>query len=221
MTCVILFDVDNTLLDNDAVSRDLREHLTQALGPECSAEYTKLFEALRREVGYADYLGALQRYRAEREHELGIVGVAEYLLEYPFETRLFPGALDALQAASHAGTTAILTDGDIVFQPRKIARAGLAKAVDGRVLVYIHKELQLDDVALRLPADHYVLVDDKLRILDAVKRVWGTKVTTVFVRQGHYAVDPEVLAAYPAADVTIERVGDLAHFDWTQVLPRR
>jgi FMN phosphatase YigB (HAD superfamily) len=221
MGCVILFDVDNTLLDNDAVSADLRDHLTTALGAGCSAEYTKLFEALRREVGYADYLGALQRYRAEREHELGIVKVAEYLLEYPFELRLYPGALDAVRAASGVGTTAILSDGDIVFQPRKIVRAGLAKAVDERVLVYIHKELQLADVARRLPADHYILVDDKLRILDAVKQVWGARVTTIFVRQGHYALDPEVLAAHPPADITIERVGDLRQFDWTRALPPR
>jgi FMN phosphatase YigB (HAD superfamily) len=216
---VFLFDVDNTLLDNDTVSRDLREHLQGVLGAACAARYTELFDELRSEVGYADYLGALQRYRSERERDLGILQVSSYLLEYPFASRVYPGAEAALRWASEVGTTAILSDGDVVFQPRKIARAGLADAVSQRVLIYIHKELQLDDVAARLPAQHYVLVDDKLRILDAVKRAWGPRVTTVFVRQGHYAFDPKVLAAYPAADVTVERVGDLASFDWTAILP--
>jgi len=219
MTTVFLFDVDNTLLDNDAVSSDLRAHLQAALGEASAVRYTEIFEALRREVGYADYLGALQRYRSERERDLGIVDVSRYLLDYPFASRLYPGALATLQAVAELGTTAILSDGDVVFQPRKIARSGLAEAVGQRVLVYIHKELQLDDVARRLPADHYVLVDDKLRILDAVKRSWGARVTTVFPRQGHYAFDAQVLASYPAADVTIERVGDLAQFDWSTVLP--
>jgi hypothetical protein len=217
---VFLFDVDNTLLDNDAVSGDLRAHLETALGARCASRYGEVFEALRREVGYADYLGALQRYRAEHERDMEILEVSAYLLDYPFASRLYPGALAALDRAAHLGTTAILSDGDVVFQPRKIIRAGLADAVLRRVLIYIHKEEQLADVALRLPADHYVLIDDKLRILDAVKRAWGQRVTTVFVRQGHYAFDPEVLARHPPADLTIEHVGDLAEYDWKSVLPK-
>ena len=213
MNVVFLFDVDNTLLDNDRVSADLRAHLEAEVGEDCGRRYWELFEELRTELGYADYLGALQRYRNDRPRDLRVLTVAHFLLSYPFANRLFPGALDALDHCATIGTTAILSDGDVVFQPLKISRAGLYDAVGGRVLIYIHKERELDDVAERLPTDHYVLVDDKVRILAAVKGTWGSRVTTVGPRQGHYALDAADVARYPVPDLAIERIGDLVEHD--------
>lgn len=206
---VTLFDVDNTLLDNDRVAADLAEHLESRFGAASARRYWEIFEQLRTELGYADYLGALQRYRLERDHDPRLLAMTFFLVEYPFAERLYPGALEAIRWASAWGPTVILTDGDAVFQPLKIKRSGLYDEVEGRVLVYIHKERELPDVERRYPASRYVLVDDKLRILDAVKRLWGGRVTTVLPRQGHYALDPRVTAAYPPADVTLERIGDL------------
>jgi FMN phosphatase YigB (HAD superfamily) len=206
---VFLLDVDNTLLDNDQVQADLKDHLTRAFGAERQERYWTIFEALRVEVGYADYLGALQRYRAENPRDPHFLEVSFYLADYPFAKRLYPGALEVIQRLGAWAPTVILSDGDVVFQPRKVQRSGLFSAVEGRVLIYIHKEQELDDVEKRYPARHYVLVDDKLRILAAVKKAWGARVTTVFPRQGHYADDPKALAAYPPADVTISRIGDL------------
>ena len=211
-TVVFLVDVDNTLLDNDRVSADLRGHLDEAVGPEGRVRYWAIFEQLRAELGYADYLGALQRYRGEFPHDLRLLTVSGFLVDYPFAERLFPGALDVLARFRKWGPTVILSDGDVVFQPRKVERSGLGRAVDG-VLIYVHKERELDDVACRYPADHYVLVDDKLRVLSAVKAAWGARVTTVFPRQGHYAFDPKALADYPPADLTVERIGDLTDHD--------
>jgi FMN phosphatase YigB (HAD superfamily) len=205
---VFLFDVDNTLLDNDRVTDDLRRHLQRDVGPERAEHYWALFEQLRAELDYADYLGALQRYRSEYPHDLRLLTVSRYLIDYPFANRLFPGSLDALDRAKPHGPVALLTDGDVVFQPRKVDRSGLCEAVEGNVLIYVHKERELEDVEARFPAEHYVLVDDKLRILTAVKKLWGAQVTTVFVRQGHYARDPKRLAQYPAADVTLEHIGE-------------
>jgi FMN phosphatase YigB (HAD superfamily) len=209
---VFLVDVDNTLLDNDLVTADLRRHLDVAVGPEGRARYWSLFEELRAELGYADYLGALQRYRLEFPRDLRLLTVSGFLVDYPFANRLYPGALDVLERFRGWGPTVILSDGDVVFQPRKVERSGLGRAVDG-VLIYVHKERELDDVERRYPADHYVLVDDKLRVLTAVKRAWGARVTTVFPRQGHYAHDPEAVATNPAADLTVERIGDLLDHD--------
>lgn len=209
---VFLVDVDNTLLDNDRVTADLRRHLDEAVGPEGRARYWAIFEQLRVELGYADYLGALQRYRREFPHDLRLLTLSGFLVDYPFATRLYPGSQEVLARLRGWGPTVILSDGDVVFQPRKVERSGLGRAVDG-VLIYVHKERELDDVARRYPADHYVLVDDKLRVLTAVKRAWGARVTTVFPRQGHYAHDPEALATYPAADLTVERIGDLLDHD--------
>jgi len=208
-----LFDVDNTLLDNDAVERDYREHLIREAGPEATGRLWAVFEDLRSELGYADYLGALQRYRKDNLHDPRLLCLGGFLLDYPFAGRLYPGALEALAHAASLGTTAILSDGDVVFQPRKIDRSGIRRAVQGRVLVYIHKEDELADVEQFYPADRYVLVDDKLRILTAVKRIWGARVTTVFVRQGHYAHDPAILAEFPPADLTIDAIGDLLSLD--------
>lgn len=207
---VFLFDVDNTLLDNDQVQADLRAHLTEAHGEAASRRYWELFEELRAELGYADYLGALQRYRLEALHDPRVLRIASWLADYPFANRLYPGALDAVRHAAQWGPTIILSDGDAVFQPRKVERAGLWHAFDDRVLIYIHKEQELDDVTRFFPAQHYVLIDDKLRILHAVKQAWGTRVTTVFPRQGHYALDPNEVAKYPRADITLERIGDVA-----------
>ena len=216
---VFLADVDNTLLDNDRVIADLRRHLDLAVGPEGRVRYWALFEQLRAELGYADYLGALQRYRLEYPHDLRLLTVSGFLVDYPFANRLYPGSLDVLARFRSWGPTVILSDGDVVFQPRKVERSGLGEAVDG-VLIYVHKERELDDVECRYPADHYVLVDDKLRVLAAVKRAWGARVTTVFPRQGHYAHDAEALAGYPPADLTVERIGDLLDHDLSTLRAR-
>jgi FMN phosphatase YigB (HAD superfamily) len=210
---VFLIDVDNTLLDNDQVATDLSHHLEVEGGPECRDSYWAIFEQLRAELGYADYLGALQRYRVQFPRDSRVLVISEYLVNYPFAKRLYPGALDAIAHMQQLGKVVLLTDGDVVFQPRKIYRSGLFDAVDGNVLIYIHKEEDLEDVERRYPADHYVLIDDKLRILTAVKQRWHGRVTTVFPRQGHYAHDPKQLVEYPPADITIERIADLLGYD--------
>ena len=222
---VFLLDVDNTLLDNDRIIDDLRRHLEQAFGADTRASgaeradrYWAIFEERRAEFGYADYLGALQRYRAENPRDPNFLQVSLFLLDYPFAERLFPGSLAVIERLRSWGETVILSDGDVVFQPHKIQRSGLFDAVEGRVLVYIHKERELDDVEKRYPARHYVLVDDKLRILTDVKKVWGSRVTTVFPRQGHYAHDLGAINGYPPADITVERVGDLLRFDLAALL---
>jgi FMN phosphatase YigB (HAD superfamily) len=206
---VYLLDVDNTLLDNDQVTADLRAYLLRNFGAEAEQRYWAIFEQLRSELGYADYLGALQRFRLEHPRDPHLLAMSLYLFRYPFAERIYPGALDAIARIGRVGLPVILSDGDVVFQPRKVECSGLWGAVEGRVLIYIHKEQMLDDVERRHPAKHYVMVDDKLRILAAMKAVWGDRLTTVFVRQGHYALDPEAAARYPAADVTIERIADL------------
>ena len=206
---VFLFDVDNTLLDNDAVAADLRAHLTEQFGDERQQRYWDEFEALRSELGYADYLGALQRFRLAYPHETGLIQMSTWLIDYSFAERVYPGALDVIAHLRKMGQPVVLTDGDVVFQPRKIARSGINAAVEGNVLLYVHKEEELGEVESGYPADHYVLVDDKLRILTAVKEAWGERVSTVFPRQGHYALDPEVLARYPPADISVDRIGDL------------
>jgi FMN phosphatase YigB (HAD superfamily) len=213
---VFLVDVDNTLLDNDGIQQDLKDHLERAFGLASRERYWTILEDLFAELGYRDYIGALQRYRVEHPRDVELLSMSSFLLDYPFADRLFPAALELLKRLRSLGPTVILSDGDVVFQPRKVERAGLSDAVDGRVLIYIHKEEALDDVERRYPAAHYVLVDDKLRILEAVKRFWGGRVTTVFPRQGIYAHDPQVISAFAPADVTIERIGDLLDFD----LPR-
>jgi FMN phosphatase YigB (HAD superfamily) len=210
---VFLFDVDNTLLDNDRIITDLRQYLMREVGPGPAEHYFAIFEQLREELGYADYLGALQRYRVANPRDPRLIAISSYLVNYPFADRLFPGALDLLERLAQFGLTVILTDGDVVFQPLKIERSGLGAAVENRILIYIHKERELDDVAARFPAEHYVLVDDKLHILAAVKQAWGSRVTTVFPRQGHYAHDPDILASCPPADLNIDRIGDLLEYD--------
>ena len=206
---VYLFDVDNTLLDNDRVAADLREHLTAEFGAERQQRYWDEFEQLRAELGYADYLGALQRFRIAFPHDVHLLGLSEWLIDYPFAERLYPRALEVVLAARSRGRAAILSDGDVVFQPRKIRSSGLWDAFEGNVLIYVHKERELGDVERRYPGARYVLVDDKLRVLSAVKAAWRGRVTTVFVRQGHYALEPAVDERYPAADLAVEQIGDL------------
>ena len=206
---VYLVDVDNTLLDNDAVVEDLKRHLADAFGADCEQRYWTIFEDLRRELGYADYLGALQRYRIERPRESHLLELSLYLLRYPFADRVYPRAFDLIRALRTRGPVVILSDGDVVFQPRKVEQSGLWAAVAGDVLIYIHKEQMLDDVEQRYPARRYVMIDDKVRILAAMKATWQNRVTTVFVRQGHYANDAAQVDGYPPADVTVDRIGDL------------
>jgi FMN phosphatase YigB (HAD superfamily) len=217
---VFLLDCDNTLLDNDLVQDDLRAHLASEFGSESRDRYWAIFEQLRAELGYADYLGALQRYRLGDATDPRVLVMSSFLVDYPFASRLYPGALDVIRHLRAWGLTVILSDGDVVFQPRKIQRSGLWAAVEGRVLIYIHKERMLDAVAERYPARHYVMVDDKLRILSVMKKQWQDRLTTVFPRQGHYALDRENLIAYPAADLTVERIGDLVDYDLSAVLER-
>ncbi|MBA3581270.1 MAG: HAD family hydrolase [Gammaproteobacteria bacterium] len=212
---VFLLDVDNTLLDNDSVVADLNGFLLREFGRETHDQYWRVFETLRSELGYADYLGALQRYRLEHLDDSRLLMMSSFLFDYPFADRLYPGALAVIKYLHTFGPTVILSDGDVVFQPRKIQRSGLWDAVDGRVLIYIHKEQMLDAVARRYPAKRYVMVDDKLRILTAMKTFWRDRLTTVFPRQGHYAHDPKQTLAYPSADLTIECIGDLVNYDFS------
>ncbi|HLX04993.1 MAG TPA: hypothetical protein VKR28_05630 [Candidatus Binatus sp.] len=210
---VFLFDVDNTLIDNDHIVADMKSNLERDIGNDQQQRYWDYFEELRTELGYADYLGALQRYRVNHPRDFGIIAVSYFLMNYHFANRLFPCALDVLEQYQQYGETAILSDGDMIFQPLKVERSGLREAVDGKVMIYIHKEQELDDVKARYPADHYVLIDDKVRILDAVKKTWGAKVTTVFPRQGHYAADVKEVAKYMAPDVTVDRIDQLRDYD--------
>src|SRR5262245_26006866 len=212
---VFLVDVDNTLLDNDRIQADLRRHLEREFGAAARDRYWTILEQLFNDLGYRDYLGALQRYRVEHPKDIHLLSMSSYLVDYPFANRLYPGALDVLEQFRGWARTVILSDGDVVFQPRKVERSGISETVDGHVLIYIHKEEELNDVEQRYPAQRYVLVDDKPRILAAVKNAWGDRVTTIFPRQGQYARDA---SAYRAADLTIERIGDLVTHDLSELL---
>src|ERR1700758_4567356 len=215
---VFLIDVDNTLLDNDRIQADLKRHLEREFGAACRDRYWVILEQLFSDLGYRDYLGALQRYRVEHPKDIHLLSMSSYLVDYPFANRLYPGALDVLERFRGWARTVILSDGDVVFQPRKVERSGIYEAVEGNVLIYIHKEEELGDVEQRYPARHYVLVDDKPRILAQVKEVWGDRVTTVLPRQGQYANDTNVVASLPAADLTVERVGDLLPYDFSALI---
>src|SRR5712672_2699893 len=215
---VFLVDVDNTLIDNDGLQQDLKDHLESVYGRASRERYWRILEDLFTELGYRDYIGALQRYRVEHPREVELLSMSSFLLDYPFAERLYPRAIAVLERLGDLGPTVILSDGDVVFQPRKVAHAGIADAVDGRVLIYLHKEQALDDVERRYPAEHYVLVDDKLRILTTVKRTWRSRVTTVFPRQGQYAHDQKTIAECPPADLTVERIGDLLNIDLSTLL---
>jgi FMN phosphatase YigB (HAD superfamily) len=217
---VFFFDCDNTLLDNDRFRVDLDRQLERNVGADGQTRYWHHYDELREASGYADYLGALQRLRLEREGDPRLAELASFLLDYPFADRLYPGALEAIAHCSRWGTPAILSDGDAVFQPRKVERSGLWQAFDNRVLIYVHKEQELEYVRRLYPADHYVLIDDKLRILSAVKKIWRERVTTVFPKQGHYALDPNILADYPPADMELAKIGDLLAYDLSAFVKR-
>jgi FMN phosphatase YigB (HAD superfamily) len=218
---VFLVDVDNTLMNNDRIQDDLKRHIERKFGSECRDRFWTIQEKLFEELGYRDYLGALQRFRVENPYEPHLVTAATFLVDYPFANRLYPGALDVLEKFRTWGQTVILSDGDVVFQPRKVERSGIFEAVDGHVLIYIHKEESLEDVMRRYPAEHYIMVDDKLRILTAIKKYWGDRVTTVFPRQGQFTKDPRVLAAYPPPDVTVDRISSLLELELSDLLEGR
>ena len=218
---VFLVDVDNTLIDNDRIQADLRRHLEREFGAACRDRYWAILEQLFTDLGYRDYLGALQRYRIEHPKDIHLLSMSSYLVDYPFANRLYPGALDVLERLRGWARTVILSDGDVVFQPRKVERSGIFESVDGHVLIYIHKEEELEDVAQRYPARHYVLVDDKPRILAAVKKVWGDRVTTVLPRQGQFAHAADADSYRPAADLTVERISDLLAYDFAGFIPAR
>jgi FMN phosphatase YigB (HAD superfamily) len=209
---IFLFDVDNTLLDNDRVTADLVRHLDTHFGEESRKRYFEIFEAHRQELGYADYLGALQRYRIEHPTDSRLLAMSAFLIDYPFANRLYPNSIDAIDHVKQWGTPVILSDGDVVFQPRKVRRSGIFESVDGHILIYIHKEQMLADVERRYPAAHYVMIDDKVRILAAMKKIWGARLTTVFPKQGHYALDRQTVASYPSPDLTLDRIGDLCRY---------
>jgi FMN phosphatase YigB (HAD superfamily) len=215
---VFLFDVDNTLIDNDRVAADLKRHLKETVGEVCEQRYWDIFEKLRTELGYADYLGALQRYRVEQPREPKLLEVSHFMINYPFANRLFPESLDAVEHAKKLGRAVILSDGDVVFQPRKVDRSGLYDIFEGHVLIYVHKEAELADVEAKYRAAHYVMVDDKVRLLSAIKEHWGKRVTTVFPRQGHYALDEKLVAQYPAPDITLERIGELQEYSLEKMM---
>ena len=206
---VFLFDVDNTLLDNDRLQSDLFRHIEREFGREARTRYLEIFEDLRSQLGYADYLGALERYRQEKLHDPRFLHVGNWLIEYPFAARLYPSTLEVVKRVRKWGQVAILSDGDAVFQPRKVERSGLWKAFGGNVMIFIHKEQELKCVESLYPARHYVMVDDKLRLLEAIKDIWKDRVTTVFAQQGHYARDSKEVAKYRPADISIRRIADL------------
>src|SRR6476659_2036775 len=206
---VFLFDVDNTLLDNDRVTAALKQFLTKEVGEERTGQYWKIFEQLRITLCYADYLGSLQEYRRQFPYDSHVLALSNFLIDYPFANRLFPGSLDVIDRLKKVGRVVILTDGDAVFQPRKIERSGLGEAVDNNILIYVHKEKELADIERRYPTDHYYLFDDKIRILSAIKEQWLDRVTTVFVKQGHYALNNDEVSKYPAADVEVNCISDL------------
>jgi len=215
---VFLFDVDNTLIDNDRVAADLKRHLKSTVGEASEQRYWDIFEKLRSELGYADYLGALQRYRVEMPREAKLLEVSYFMINYPFANRLYPESLDAVEHVKQSGKAVILSDGDVVFQPRKVDRSGLYETFEGQVLIYVHKEHELADVEAKYPAQHYVMVDDKVRLLTAIKQYWGKRVTTVFPRQGHYALDEQLVAQFPEPDITLGRIGELKDYSAEQIL---
>jgi FMN phosphatase YigB (HAD superfamily) len=214
---VCLLDVDNTLLDNDRFAADLGARLEGAFGAAERERYWRIFGKLRDELGRADYLESLQNLRAGLEDNPELLRMSEFLLEYPFAALVFPQAGAVIAHLRTQCVPVVLSDGDVVFQPRKIQRAGLWDAVGGRVLIFLHKERMLDVVQRRYPARHYVMVDDKPQLLAAMKSAMGPRLTTIFVRQGHYARAADLGAIEPPPDRAIERIGDLLHLNLTDI----
>ncbi|GLQ91049.1 HAD family hydrolase [Dyella flagellata] len=206
---VFLLDVDNTLLDSDRFTADLHAHLTREFGQAECDRYWAIYEQLRTSLGYVDYLGALQRFRLENDTRPGVFNLAYWLLDYPFEHRLYAGALEAVDELNKLGRAVILSDGDVAFQPHKIERAGIRGVVRGEVLIFVHKELALQQMQARYPASHYVVADDKPDLLAKMKHLLGDRLTTVFVRQGHYALRANLDELQPRPDYTINAIGEL------------
>ena len=216
---VFLLDVDNTLLDNDRFGADLGDTLEAAFGAAGRERYWAIYEELRQQSGFADYLGALQRFRAGLDNDPSLLQMSNYLLDYPFADRLYPHALETVAHLRTLGPTAILSDGDVVFQPRKIQRAGLWAALRGEVLIYVHKQQMLVAMRQRYPAAHYVMIDDKPQILSDMKQQLGARLTTVFVRQGHYAAEDADKSFDHAPDLSIACIGDLRQRKLEDFLP--
>ena len=203
-----LLDVDNTLINNDKVKTDLEERVVRYAGPDTAPVFWQVYEQVRRELDYVDLPLTLNRFRAESPEVERFAELSAAVLFYPFEECLYPRTLEVIEHLREIGTVAIVSDGDPVFQPAKIARAGLAAAVDDRVLIYVHKEQQLDDVRRRIPAGRYVIVDDKPNILVAVKRELGDRAVAIHVRQGRYARE----TGEWHADIEIDSIADLMEF---------
>ncbi len=212
---IFLFDVDNTLLDNDRIEADISQHLEARFGKAGCDQYWADFEALRNEGGFADYLGAVQRFRLQALADPKVLELSSFFLDYPFQDRLYPHALDTVAHVNAFGRTAILSDGDAVLQPLKVRRSGLWSAVGARVLIYVHKERMLQAVERLFPAAHYVMIDDKPTILGAMKQIWGARLTTVFPHQGHYASASRTAGDYPRADIAIEHIAELLNYSYS------
>ena len=220
---VYLLDIDNTLLDGDRMVADLRLHLESEFSIASAQRFWSALETLRAEFGFVDFLGALQRYRSQIERSgmdaQRLLSTSAFLIDYPYAERLYPRSLEAIRHLNRSGLTVILSDGDVALQPRKVQRSGLWDAVDGRVLIHVHKERMLDSVKRRYPARHYVMVDDELRILAAMKANWQQQLTTVFLRQGSHAADPTNVNTHTPADITIGSLDELIDIDPARLVP--
>jgi len=220
---VFLFDVDNTLLDNDRSKADMQTGLLEILGEQGAKRFWELYEEVRAELDVVSYPQTLERFARSWEDKVIARRAADLIDNWPYRDYVYPGSFPALEHITRMGEVAILSDGDDDYQARKIANAGLTKAVGGPadVLIYVHKEEQFADVMRRLPGEHYVLVEDKERILANAKGILGDMLTTVWVKQGHYAHDPKQYRK-PDPDITLESIGELCGLskeDFT--LPRK
>jgi FMN phosphatase YigB (HAD superfamily) len=217
-TLVFLIDVDNTLLDNDKVKKDFDAHLQAELGPELTQRFWELYEQVRQEKSVIDIPESLRRLRQEtplsKMDEQTYDHVVSIFENYPFFQALYPHALETLAYLSTLGTTVIVSDGDCFFQAEKIYHSNLADAVEGRVLIYTHKQEHLDEIMQCYPADHYAMIDDKPQILADAKALLGSKLTTVFVKQGKYATDK--LPENFTPDIEVSHIGDLRKYTAAQ-----
>lgn len=206
-----LFDVDNTLIDNDRVKAELAEGIESAVGQAAGARFWEIYEDVRRMRDFVDYPRTLERFRETFPLEPGFPAVAELVLGYPYRSALYPGALEVLARVQSVGLAAIVTDGDPVYQAAKIARSGLADAVEQRVFLSAHKEAHWAEVAESVPANRYVLFDDKAAVLARIKRL-DERVMTIHVRQGHYG-EADAGDVQPAPDRSVDRIGDVLDLD--------
>jgi FMN phosphatase YigB (HAD superfamily) len=223
---VVLLDVDNTLLDNDRFAVDLSAYLLKQFGADGRDRYWRLFAQRRDDLGYADYLGAVQAFRGGYDDDRDRLGLSAFVLDYPFAERLYPRALEVLAHLRACAPTVIFTEGDLVFQPRKLRSAGIWDAAGGQAIVCLHKTFALTLLHRRYPAAHYFMIDDKPALLAAMKRLLGTALTTVLVHQGQYAREssagfqerrvPPLPSTRPRPDLEIERIADLLGRDPTR-----